>query len=138
MIPVVPSSIRGGGEGEREWEGDGRVCLARSLSSASTRRSSRLSCSKILQTSSLCLCASSSLCTYLSMFLLASFIAISSSAVQGSTSLSSEMLNSVEGVVWVDLSTMVGLEETMVRETVCSEEDMMEVGKMRKEVVKSR
>ena len=72
------------------------------------------------------------------MFLLASFIAISSSAVQGSTSLSSEMSDSVEGVVWVDALTMVGLEDTTVREMVCSEEDMMQVGKVREEVVENR
>ena len=72
------------------------------------------------------------------MFLLASFIAISSSAVQRSTSLSSEMLDSVEGVVWVDVLTMVGLEDTTVREMVCSEEDMMQVGKVREEVVENR
>ena len=65
-------------------------------------------------------------------------MANSSSAVQGSTSLSSETLDSVEGVVWVDSSTMVGSEDTIVRETVCSEEDMVEMGKVREEVVESR
>ena len=65
-------------------------------------------------------------------------MAASSSAVQGSTSLSSEMLDSVEGVVWVDSSTIVGREETMVRETVCSEEDMVEMGEVREEFVESR
>ena len=97
-----------GGEEGRDCAGEGSVCLARSLSSASTRLSSRSSCSKILRTSSSCLSASSSLCTYSSKSSLASFITISSSAVQGSTSLSSETLDSVEGVVWVDSSTMVG------------------------------
>ena len=43
-----------------------------------------------------------------------------------------------DGVVWVDSSTKVGLEETMVRETVCSEEDMVQVGEVREEVIKSR
>ena len=48
------------------------------------------------------------------------------------------MLDSVEGVVWVDVLTMVGLEDTTVREMVCSEEDMMQVGKVREEVVENR
>lgn len=137
MTPV-PSLMRGGGEGEREWEGEGRVCLARFLSSASTHRWSRSSCSKILRTSSSCLSFSSNPLTYSSRFSLASFIAFSSSAVYGSISLSSEMLDSVEGEVWVDLSTMVGLEETMVRETVRSEKDMVEMGDVRDKVVKGR
>ena len=97
MTPVVPSWKRGGGEGERG--GDGRSCLARVLSSSSTRCSSCSFCSRILLTSSSCLSILSCSHTYLSMFLLALFIAISLSVVQGSTFLSSGMSDSVEGVV---------------------------------------
>ena len=46
------------------------------------------------------------------------------------------MLDLVEGVVWVDSLTIVGLDETTVRETVWSEEDMMKLGKVGEEVVK--